>query len=94
MEYRPAFCLPTQGLEPPTKNLNRNLALALGYMIPVIWKLLRKEGPPPMNAEMIHMQGTTEYTISDNKAREKLGYEDVITLEEGLEGLEDLKAGF
>ena len=43
-----------------------------------------------MNAEMIHMQGT-EYTISDRKAREELGYEDVITREEGLE---ELKSGF
>ncbi len=82
--------LATQGLEPPTRNMNRTLALALGYVIPVVWKLLRKEGPPPMNAEMIHMQGT-EYTISDRKAREELGYEDVITLEEGLE---ELKSGF
>lgn len=82
--------LATQGLEPPTKNMNRNFALVLGNVIPAIWKLLRKEGPPPMDAEMIHMQGT-EYTISDKKAREELGYEDIITYEEGIE---ELKAGF
>ena len=33
----------------------------------------------------------TEYTISDSKAREELGYEDIITLEQGLE---DLKSCF
>lgn len=82
--------LATQGLEPPKKNMNRTLALALAYVIPAFWKLMRKEGPPPISAEMIHMQAT-EYTISDSKAREELGYEDIITLEEGLE---DLKPGF
>jgi nucleoside-diphosphate-sugar epimerase len=40
-------------------------------------------------AEFVHMQAT-EYTISDKKAREELGYEDVVTLEEGLE---ELRAG-
>ena len=82
--------LATQGLEPPTKNMNRSLALAFAHIVPIFWKLLKKEGPPPINAEMIHMQGT-EYTISDKKAREELGYEDIISLEEGLE---DLKSGF
>lgn len=82
--------LATQGLEPPKKNMNRNLALAMGYILPAFWRLLRKEGPPPIDAEMIHMQGT-EYTISDKKAREELGYEDIITLKEGME---DLKSGF
>ena len=32
----------------------------------------------------------TEYTISDKKAREELDYEDVVTLEQGLE---ELKSG-
>jgi nucleoside-diphosphate-sugar epimerase len=82
--------LATQGLEPPKKNMNRTLALAFGYVVPAFWKLMRRKGPPPIDAEMIHMQGT-EYTISDKKAREELGYEDVITYEEGLE---ELKTGF
>ncbi len=78
--------LATQGLEPPKKNMNRTLALALGYVIPTFWKLMRKKGPPPIAAEMIHMQGT-EYTVSDKKARIELGYEDIITFEDGLEEL-------
>ncbi len=82
--------LATQGLAPPERNINRNLALALGYVVPVFWKLMKKAGPPPMDAEFVHMQAT-EYTISDKKAREELGYEDVVTLEEGLE---ELRAGF
>jgi len=82
--------LATQGLAPPTKNMNRSVALAMGNLVPVIWKILRKKSPPPMSAEMIHMQAT-EYTVSDAKAREELGYEDVITYEEGLE---ELKSGF
>ena len=50
---------------------------------------MRREGSPPISAEMIHVQAT-EYTISDRKARVDLGYEDIVTLEEGLE---DLKSG-
>lgn len=75
--------LASQGLEPPEKNMNRTFALAMGYINPAIWKLLREEGPPPFDAEIIHMQGTV-YTISDKKARTELGYDDVITFEEGL----------
>ena len=82
--------LATQGLEPPKKSMNRSMALAMGYVLPIFWKIMRKQGPPPIDAEMIHMQGT-EYTISDKKAREELGYEDIISLEEGLE---KLKSGF
>ena len=82
--------LETQGLEPPTKNMNRTLALVMGNVVPVFWKLMKKEGPPPIDAELIHMQGT-EYTISDKKAREELGYEEIISYEEGIE---DLRAGF
>jgi nucleoside-diphosphate-sugar epimerase len=85
-----AGVLETQGLEPPKKNMNRTLALAMGYIIPVIWKIIRKKGLPPFDAELIHMQGT-EYTISDKKARVELGYEDIITFEEGLE---ELRSGF
>lgn len=82
--------LETQGLEPPKKNMNRTVALAMGNIVPVIWKLMKKDGPPPIDAELIHMQGT-EYTISDKKAREELGYKDIISYEEGIE---DLRAGF
>jgi nucleoside-diphosphate-sugar epimerase len=78
--------LETQGLEPPKKNMNRTLALVLAYVFSFFWKLFRKKGSPPLNAELIHMQGT-EYTISDKKAREELGYEDIITFEEGLDEL-------
>jgi len=79
--------LATQGIAIPKKNMNRKLALAIANVIPVFWKLMGKEGLPPFSAELIHMQGT-EYTISDKKARTELGYEDIVSYQDGLAELE------
>lgn len=82
--------LATQRLEPPKKNIDRRMALTLAHIIPVFWKLMGKKGFSPFNAELIHMQGT-EYTISDEKARKELGYEDIISYKKGLD---ELRSGF
>ncbi|KOH45167.1 NAD-dependent epimerase/dehydratase family protein [Sunxiuqinia dokdonensis] len=81
--------LATQDLEPPKKNMNRGLALLIAHSISAFWKLSGKKGAPAFSAEIIHMQGT-EYTISDRKARKELGYEDILSYQEGLE---ELKVG-
>ena len=75
--------LETQGLVASDKMISRKKALAFGYIVPVIWKLMRKEGRPPFDAEVVYMLGT-QFTLSDKKARDDLGYYSIISLEEGL----------
>lgn len=86
VQFRSFFTrmLQTQDLSPSNNNISRAKALAFGYIVPFIWKMLRKEGRPPFDAEVVYMLGT-QFTLSDSKARKELKYENIISMDEGLE---------
>ena len=73
----------TQGLEPPDRSVPAPVASAVAATCETLWRLLPLPGRPPLTrfASWIASQ---ECTIDITRAREDLGYEPVVTREEGL----------
>lgn len=78
--------LKAHNLEPGEKELPRSVAVFMAHLFGGIWKLLRLKSRPPVAPIMIRLMAT-EFSVSDQKAREKLGYRNVISFEEGIREL-------
>ena len=78
--------LATQGVEPPDRNAPRALAGGLAAAAEGAWRLLPLRGGPPVTRLAVWLS-SLETTIDISKARGELGYEPVITREEGLAAL-------
>jgi nucleoside-diphosphate-sugar epimerase len=79
--------LETQGVEPPDRTLP---AWAVGPMATIseaAWRLLPLKGEPPMT-RFTSWVLTQECTIDISKARRELGYEPIVSRDEGLAELE------
>lgn len=74
------------GLDTGNKQVNRNFALFMANTMEFIWNTLKLKGNPPMTKSMVYLMGT-EFSIDDSKARQELGYENVISIDEGLSQL-------
>jgi sterol-4alpha-carboxylate 3-dehydrogenase (decarboxylating) len=70
----------TEGLE-RTWTLPRDVGMFLGYMSEVVFGLLRK--PPTLNRQRIIYSCMTRY-YDITKARKRLNYEPLVSLEEGI----------
>jgi nucleoside-diphosphate-sugar epimerase len=75
--------LATQGVEPPDKALPRWLARTVAWTSETIWRVLPLRGAPPITRTALKLIGE-EVTVDDAKARRELGYEPIISVEEGL----------
>lgn len=75
--------LETQGVEPPGRNLPGWLPGPLAIASEAAWSLLPLPGPPPMSRFTSWIL-TQQCTIDISKARQELGYEPVVSREEGL----------
>jgi nucleoside-diphosphate-sugar epimerase len=74
--------LRTQGVEPPDRSLPGWTAAPLARVCELAWKL-PLPGEPPMTRFRSWLL-TQECTIDISKAREELGYEPIVTREQGL----------
>ena len=83
--------LATQGVTPPDRNAPPALARALAEGGETAWRKLPLPGEPPVT-RMAFWVSSQECTIDISKARRELGYEPVVTIEEGLEELRRLGA--
>lgn len=75
--------LRTQGVEPPDRSLPAWTAAPLARICESAWKLLPLPGVPPMTTFRAWIL-TQECTIDISKARHELGYEPVVSREQGL----------
>lgn len=75
--------LATRGVTPPERNTPRALLRAAAGAAETAWRLLPLPGEPPIT-RLAYFLIAMETTIDISKAREELGYEPVITIEEGL----------
>jgi nucleoside-diphosphate-sugar epimerase len=75
--------LATQGVEAPDRNAPRAVVGALAAAGEGAWRLLPLPGAPPVT-RMAYWVSSLDTTIDISKARRELGYEPVITREEGL----------
>jgi nucleoside-diphosphate-sugar epimerase len=78
--------LATQGIEPPSRNLPLPLARAAAAACEAAWRILPLQGAPPLTRATVWLSGV-EVTIDVSKARSALGYEPVVSADQGLEAL-------
>jgi nucleoside-diphosphate-sugar epimerase len=83
--------LRTQGVEPPDRTLPGRIAGPLAATAETAWRLLPLPGSPPLTRFTAWVL-TQECTIDISKARAELGYEPVLTREQGLEELREAHA--
>jgi nucleoside-diphosphate-sugar epimerase len=75
--------LSTQHVEPPTRSIPTWLAATVAAGSETAWHVLRLKGEPPLTRLALWLS-SQECTIDISKARAELGYEPVITHEQGL----------
>ena len=75
--------LESQGVEPPDRNLPAWAAAPMARVCETAWKLLPLKGDPPMTKFRSWLL-TQECTIDISKARAELGYNPIVTHEQGL----------
>jgi nucleoside-diphosphate-sugar epimerase len=68
------------------RSIPRQLALVVAYTIQFLWQLFRIKNRPPMTPVMVHLLGT-EFSVSDKKARSEMGYQNALSVDEGLRRL-------
>ena len=75
--------LETQGVEPPTRSVPAPLAGAAAMLAESLWRVLPLGGEPPLT-RFAYWISSQECTIDISKARTELGYEPVVTRDQGL----------
>ena len=78
--------LATQGIEPPGRNTPPIVARTAAALMEGMWRLLRRDSAPPVTRLAVWLS-SLECTIDISKARSELGYEPVISREDGLREL-------
>ncbi|RNC87085.1 MAG: NAD-dependent epimerase/dehydratase family protein [Winogradskyella sp.] len=78
--------LNAEGLDAGDKELPRSVALFFAHVFGGLWKILGLKSRPPVMPLMIRLMGT-EFSVSDQKARTELGYENVIDFQQGIKEL-------
>ncbi len=80
--------LRAEGLDPGEKELPRTVAVVMAHLFGGIWKTLGLKSRPPVMPLMIRLMGT-EFSVSDEKARRELGYENAIDFAQGVKELRE-----
>jgi len=75
--------LATQGLRVPRRSIPRPVAKALAAVCELMWERLPLSGDPPVTRTAVELVGS-EVTLDDRKAREKLGYQGIVSHKQGL----------
>jgi hypothetical protein len=76
----------TRDVTLPDKNVPGWVAAAAGWTLQALWRTLRLSGRPPLTRHAAMVMAKT-CVLTDAKARRDLGYEPVVTRDEGLEAL-------
>lgn len=76
----------TQGVEAPDRSVPAPVAAAGATATEGLWRLLRLRGEPPLTRLGVWISAL-ECTIDISKARSELGYEPVVSIEDGLAAL-------
>jgi nucleoside-diphosphate-sugar epimerase len=84
--------LETQDVEPPGRTMPNWLGRTVAAISEPAWRWLPLPGRPPL-ARFTYWVLTQECTIDDSKARRELGYEPVVSREQGLAELRESANG-
>ena len=75
--------LATEGLSEPTRSIPLGVARPLSAVAESAWRRLPLPGDPPVSRFAVWASGL-ECTIDDSKARRELGYEPLVSVDDGL----------
>jgi len=81
--------LATQGVDPGNRSAPLGVAWFLATVMEAAWRSFRLKGEPPLTRQMLRLVGY-DFTMSDRRARDELGYAPVVTWEQGVE---EMRAG-
>jgi len=76
--------LEATGRQPLSRKVPSGVALGVGAICEVLWKIGRRSSEPPMT-RFVAKELATDHWFSSGAARASLGYEPVVRMEEGLE---------
>lgn len=76
--------LATQGVDPGDRSAPLGVAWLMATIMETVWRTFRMKGEPPLTRQMLRLVGY-DFTMSDRRAREELGYAPIVTWEEGVE---------
>jgi len=74
----------TQGASIPDKAVSLPIAKVVASIMEFAWRTFRLGGHPPLYRGLVNTLGL-EFITNDNKARQELGYENIVSMERGLE---------
>lgn len=74
------------GLDPGVKEIPLGVAATLANFFGFTWNLLGLKSQPPVPPLAIRLMAR-EFSVNDEKARRELGYQNVISFEEGIKAL-------
>ncbi len=80
--------LAAQNVPVGNRSLPRPLAQAIAAIVERIWSLFGLKTAPPVTRMSVKMIGE-EVTIDDSKARKELGYQGLVTFEQGVQEMRD-----
>ncbi len=75
--------LTTQGVQTPDRHVPLGVARFMARILALVWRTFRLKSHPPLYPGMVNTLGLP-FIVSDAKARSQLGYQNVISLQEGL----------
>lgn len=75
--------LDTRGVDPGNRSAPLGFAWFLASVMEAVWGTFGLKGEPPLTRQMLRLIGW-DFTMSDRRAREELGYAPVISWEEGI----------
>ncbi len=78
--------LATRGRAAPRRAIPYPVAWIAANVLEAAWALLRRSGTPPINRELVKLNGGP-FIVSDRKARLELGYKPPVSFEQGIERL-------
>jgi nucleoside-diphosphate-sugar epimerase len=70
-------------LPPLSKKISFRSSYSLGFMLELTWKVLRLTGEPPMT-RFVAVQLAKDHWFSIDAARRDLGYDPIVSMEDGL----------
>lgn len=81
-----ASLLATRGVDPGNRSAPLPVAWFMAMMLEGVWRTFDLKGQPPLTRQMLRMIGY-DFTLSDRRARQELGYAPIVTWEDGLRAM-------
>jgi nucleoside-diphosphate-sugar epimerase len=74
----------TQGVTVPDKSVSLRMAKTVASVMEFVWKTFKLKGHPPLYKGLVNALGM-EFITNDTKARQEIGYKQLVTIEQGLD---------